>query len=68
MRDVEQLTQREVECLTHAAHDKSCRETAASLRISLETVKSHRKILLRKLGCKTIVGALMVAFRKQLIT
>ena len=67
MRYVEPLTRRELECLYQAAYDKSCRETAEALFISLETVKTHRSVILRKLGCRTITGALMVAMRKGLI-
>lgn len=64
---LESLTQRERECLASAAKDRSLCETAQDLFISPETVKSHRKVVLRKLGCRTIGGAIVVALRNQMI-
>ncbi len=56
------LNEREKQCLYWAAKDKSLTETANKLHLSPETVKWHRKMLLRKLGCQTITGALVIAF------
>lgn len=67
MQTVESLTKRELECLYYAAQDKGCRETASSLHVSHETVKAYRKAALRKLGCRTMAGALMVALRRKLL-
>ena len=68
MQTIDHLSRRELECLYHAAQDKSCYETAVSLSISPETVKTHRKMILRKLGCRTIAGALIRALKEQLIS
>ncbi len=57
----EGLNEREKQCLYWAAKDKSLSETAIELHISPETVKWHRKMVLRKLGCQTITGALVIA-------
>lgn len=56
------LTRREKECLFWACQDKSVKETSSKLFVSPETVKKHRKSLLRKLGCHTMTGALHSAF------
>ncbi len=53
------LSAREKQCLYWAAKDKTLTETASKLHISPETVKWHRKVLLKKLGCQTITGALI---------
>lgn len=65
--NVEKLNEREKQCLYSALADKTMRETAESLCLSLETVRTYRKTILRKLGCNTIAGALSVAMRTGLI-
>lgn len=67
MHYVEPLTNREIDCLRLAAKDKTMRETAATLCIGVETVKTHRNTVLQKLGCRTIAGALMVAMQLGLM-
>jgi len=52
------LTIRERQCLYWAAQDKSVVETAELLFIAPETVKKHRKAILRKMACRTMVAAL----------
>jgi len=51
------LTPRERQCLYWAAQDKSVIETAEILFIAPATVKKHRKAILRKMACKTLVAA-----------
>lgn len=58
---IEKLTVREKQCLYWAGQDKTLYETAECLCLSPETIKTHRKILLRKLRCKTITGAFITA-------
>ena len=62
------LTPREQACLLHAAEDKSVAETSELLCVSEDTVKKHRKSLLRKLHCHTMVGALSTAIHQGLIS
>lgn len=58
---LEPLTIREKQCLYCAGQDKTLNETAEFLCLSPETIKTHRKIILRKLKCKTITGAYIKA-------
>ena len=66
-RYVEKLSPREQQCLLLAAEDYRTRETAEQLQISEGTVKSYRKLILQKLQCRTIAGALKVALEHRLI-
>ena len=50
------VTPREREILMLLAEDRTSKELAQQLHISLETVKSHRSSLIRKLGVKTTGG------------
>ena len=67
MQVIEKLSPREQQCLLLAAQDKRMRETAIQMMISVEGVKKHRKMILQKLHCQTITGALSYAFRNRLI-
>jgi DNA-binding CsgD family transcriptional regulator len=51
------LTPRQLEVLRLAAADYTMTETARRLCVSYETVRSHRKAILERLGCRTIAGA-----------
>lgn len=46
----EQLTPTERRVLSHCMADGSCKSIAEALGVSTETVRSHRKSILRKLG------------------
>lgn len=52
------LTDREVEVLSLIAAEKSSKEIADALFISIRTVDTHRKNLLRKVGAGSVVGLL----------
>lgn len=67
MRVIEALSQRELQCLQLAGEDKTLSETAQALCLSYNTIKTHRKLLLKKLGCRTIAGALVAAKRCEMI-
>ena len=56
MRSIK-LTQREAEVVRCAAEDLTIKETALRLFIGAETVKTHRRTALHKLGCHTMAGA-----------
>ena len=61
------ITQREQEVLELLAQDRTSKELASKLLISLETVKSHRKNLSRKLGVRTTAGLIFRGFELGLL-
>jgi DNA-binding NarL/FixJ family response regulator len=62
-----QLTPREGEVLDQLARALSNQEIAAALHITEETVKSHVKAILRKLGARDRAQALSIALRLGLV-
>lgn len=67
MSEGNKLTPREKEVLQLLAQDHTSRELASSLFISIETVRSHRKSLIRKLGVKTTGGLIFRGFELGLL-
>lgn len=61
------LTEREKEVLVLIAKEFNTREIAESLFISINTVETHRKNLIRKLQVKNVVGLALFAQRNNLI-
>ena len=59
------LTNREREILDMAAADYGVREMAARLVLGKETIRTHRKHAMHKLGCHTMAGAVAVWLRSQ---
>jgi DNA-binding CsgD family transcriptional regulator len=59
------LSTREVEILRMAAMEHSSGEIATKLFITLRTVESHRKRIMRKTGSKNIVGAVLFAIKNN---
>ncbi len=59
---IEKLTPRELEVLELIAQDYTSKQLAQVLYISPETVKSHRRNLIRKLGVKTTGGLIFRGF------
>jgi len=62
------LTDRELEILQLISEEKSSREIADNLFISIRTVDTHRKNLLRKTEVHTVIGLLKFGVRNCLIS
>lgn len=62
------LTPREIEILHLIAREESNLRIADQLHISERTVETHRKNILTKTGCKSMVGLVQYALRQKLIT
>jgi DNA-binding CsgD family transcriptional regulator len=62
------LKERELQVLALAALGYSCDLTARRLYLSLETVKTYRQRIIRKLGARNITHAVAVAVASGLVT
>ncbi|MCS4238224.1 DNA-binding NarL/FixJ family response regulator [Myroides gitamensis] len=62
------LTEREVEVLHLIAQQKTGKEIADQLFISLKTVEGHKNSLFLKTGAKNIVGLIVYAVQNKLIS
>ncbi len=61
------LTNREKEILGLISNEYSTKEIASSLFITVNTVETHRKNLIKKLKVKNVVGLALYAHKHQLI-
>ena len=61
------ITTREIEVLNLIAYEYSSKEIAAQLCVSYETISSHRKNIMSKLGVKNTAGMIRVAFERGLM-
>lgn len=61
------LTEREIEILKLIAQEYSTKEIGNQLSISVNTVESHRKNLMRKLKVKNAIGLALYAHKNQLV-
>ena len=61
------LTTRQLEVLRLAADGLLKKQIAHQLELSLETVKTHQKLLRVKLGAHNLTHAVAIAFRRGLI-
>lgn len=57
------LSPREKQIVKLLAYEYSTKEIASQLYIGYETVKTHRKNIISKLGVKNVAGAVRVAFQ-----
>jgi two-component system, NarL family, nitrate/nitrite response regulator NarL len=64
----EQLSEREIEIFKLIYLEYSSIQIAEKLFISIHTVDTHRKNILRKTGTKTLVGLLKYGFQHRLIS
>jgi len=62
------ITEREKEVLILIAYEKTSKEIADALFISLHTALSHRKKLLQKLNAKNTAGLVRRGFEMGLLT
>ena len=60
------ITRRELEVLALIAHGYSTAEIARALWITEDTVKTHVRRVLRRLGARTRAHAVAIAFREGL--
>lgn len=61
------VTERELEVLRYLATGKTSKEVGRQLFISPNTVDTHRRNLLKKLECKTVVELTQIAFQHALL-
>ena len=61
------ITQREKEVLNLIAYEHSSKEIAEKLFVSHETVNSHRKNMMDKLGVRNAAGLVRVAFERGML-
>ncbi len=61
------LTAREREVVQLLAEEKSNKEIAATLRLSVHTVETHRSNVMRKLGTHSLSGLVRYAVRNKIV-
>jgi len=66
-KEVVKLSSREKEILILISEEKSTQEIAKSLFISVNTVETHRKNLMRKIGTKNMIGLVKYAIQQDII-
>jgi DNA-binding CsgD family transcriptional regulator len=62
------LTKREIQIIEQVAEGKNSRQIAERLHLSVNTVFTHRKNILRKTGAKNIMAVIILATRHRLIS
>lgn len=66
-RNRDLLTPREREVVQLLAEEKSNKEIAATLRLSVHTVETHRSNVMRKLGTHSLSGLIRYAVRNNIV-
>ena len=66
-RELSQISSREIEVLKLIAMEYSTNEVADKLFVSVNTIESHRKSLMKKLDVKNVVGLIKFAMRHKLV-
>jgi len=64
---ISEITPREKEVLDLIAYEHSSKEIAQKLFVSPETINSHRKNMMDKLGVRNTAGLVRVAFEKGIM-
>jgi DNA-binding CsgD family transcriptional regulator len=62
------LTSREIEIINLIIEEQSTKEIAETMFLSFETIKSHRKNIMAKLGAKNVAGIVREAFLQNIIS
>jgi DNA-binding NarL/FixJ family response regulator len=65
--ELSQISSREIEVLKLIAMEYSTNEIADKLFVSVNTIESHRKSLMKKLDVKNMVGLIKFAMRHKLV-
>jgi DNA-binding NarL/FixJ family response regulator len=65
--ELSQISTREIEVLKLIAMEYSTNEIADKLFVSVNTIESHRKSLMKKLDVKNVVGLIKFAMRHKLV-
>ena len=65
---VPHITAREKEVLHLIAYEHSSKEIASKLYVSRETINSHRRNMMDKLGVRNTAGLVRVAYQNQLLS
>jgi DNA-binding NarL/FixJ family response regulator len=65
--ELSQISSREIEVLKLIAMEFSTNEVADKLFVSVNTIESHRKSLMKKLDVKNVVGLIKFAMRHKLV-
>ena len=60
------LTDREKEILKLVLDESSSQEIATALNLSIRTVETHRKNILRKTGCRSLLGLFKLSIKAGL--
>jgi two-component system response regulator FixJ len=63
--DIARLTPRQRQVMDQLALGSSCREIAASLKISVRTVEVHRRVVLRKMGVSSVAHLVRAVARLE---
>ncbi|MCL4114597.1 UNVERIFIED_CONTAM: hypothetical protein GTU68_034298 [Idotea baltica] len=61
------ISPREAEVLHLIAYEHSSKEIASKLFVSYETINSHRKNMMDKLGVRNTAGLVRVAFERGIM-
>jgi DNA-binding CsgD family transcriptional regulator len=61
------LTKREIEILRLISQELTTEQIANQLQVSISTIETHRHNLLQKMGAKSVVGLIKIAFKQGLI-
>ncbi|WP_308302191.1 response regulator transcription factor [Psychroflexus sp. MES1-P1E] len=61
------LSEREMEILILISQEENTQEIAEALFISVNTVETHRKNLMRKIGTKNMIGLVKYAIQQDII-
>ncbi len=64
---VEQLTPRELQVLRLIVEGKASKEIAVMLSLGVETVRSYRKTMMKKLGTNNVAGLIQVAIAAGIV-